>query len=98
MKVTNEQWNKVQDILSQITEGIKVSLADNVLSLLKRIANSRYFMTESEKRRFNEENKAKNQAELTAINKTIAQYEGKYDSMSAGEKAYYDVLVEQRDA
>ena len=98
VKVTNEQWNKVQDILSQITEGIKVSLADNVLSLLKRIANSRYFMTESERRRFNEENKAKNQAELTAINKTIAQYEGSYDSLSAGEKAYYDVLVEQRDA
>lgn len=98
VKVTNEQWNKVQDILSQITEGIKVSLADNVLSLLKKIANSRFFMTESERRRFNEENKAKNQAELTAINKTISQYEGSYDSLSAGEKAYYDVLVEQRDA
>ena len=98
VKVTNEQWNKVQDILSQITEGIKVSLADNVLSLLKKIANSRFFMTESERRRFNEENRAKNQAELTAINKTIAQYEGSYDNLSAGEKAYYDVLVEQRDA
>lgn len=98
VKVTNEQWNKVQDILSQITEGIKVSLADNVLGLLKKIANSRFFMTESERRRFNEENKAKNQAELTAINKTISQYEGSYDSLSAGEKAYYDVLVEQRDA
>lgn len=98
VKVTSEQWNKVQDILTQITEGIKVSLADNVLSLLKKIANSRFFMTESERRRFNEENRAKNEAELSAINKTISQYEGDYDNLSLGEKAYYDVLVEQRDA
>lgn len=96
--VTGEQWNQVKDMLSQIKEGITVKLADNVLTLLKKIANSRLFLSESEKRQLNEVNKAKNQAELDSINKTLAQYEGDYDSMSIGEKAYYDVLVEQRDA
>lgn len=96
--VTGEQWNQVKDMLSQIKEGITVKLADNVLTLLKKIANSRLFLSESEKRQMNVVNKAKNQAELDSINKTLSQYEGSYDNLSVGEKAYYDVLVEQRDA
>lgn len=96
--VTGEQWNQVKDMLSQIKEGITVKLADNVLTLLKKIANSRLFLSESEKRQMNVINKAKNQAELDSINKTLSQYEGSYDNLSVGEKAYYDVLVEQRDA
>lgn len=97
VEITAQQWNKVQEILSQLKDQIMITLAPPVQALLQKIANSRLFMTETERRNLNLENKSKNEAQLKAITKTLAGYEGKYDSLSEGEKAYYDVLVEQKE-
>ena len=96
VKIMSEQWQRVSSLIDQIKEGITVALAPDIARLLQRIANSRIFMTESEQRTLNEKNKSLNQAELDAINKTLSGVN--YDNLSAGEKAYYDVLSEQKRA
>ena len=97
LKIVSEQWQQIKSIVDQLKEGIAVTLADSVMRLLQRIANSRAFMTESEKVEANIKNKKANQAELEAINRTLAGVSDP-SSLSIGEKAYYDVLVEQKSA
>ena len=98
VELTAQQWNKVKEMFDQMKEHLVVSLAPDVFALLQRIANSRLFMTETEKRKLNEQNRMKNEAEINALDKTISKFSGQYDNMSVGEKAYYDVIVEQREA
>ncbi len=98
VSLTGQQWQKVQEMINQIKEGITVSLASDVFELLQRIANSRFFMTETEKRQLNEKNRRLNENELNTIDKTISRFKGQYDNLSEGEKAYYEVLQEQKEA
>ena len=97
LKIVSEQWQQIKSIVDQLKEGIAVTLADSVMRLLQRIANSRAFMTESEKVEANIRNKKANQAELEAINRTLSGVTDP-NSLSIGERAYYDVLVEQKSA
>lgn len=96
LKIVSEQWQKISTMIDKIKEGIAVALAPDVVRLLQRIANSRIFMTETEKRALNESNKAKNDAELASIRKTLSGVDP--EKLSVGERAYYDVLVEQKKA
>ena len=98
LSIADQQWKKVEDILSQIKQGILMSLAPDIVAILRRIGNSRIFMTESERRNANVKNREANENQLASINKTLAMYESSYNNMSAGGKAYYDVLVEQKKA
>lgn len=96
VKIMSEQWQKVTSLIDQIKEGITIALAPEISRLLQKIANSRLFMSESEKRNFNTQNKERNQAELDAINRTLSAVD--YDKLDTAGKAYYDVLVEQKKA
>ena len=56
-----QEWNVVKDILTQLKEGIALSIAPELLRLLRGIANIRWGMSDREKKALDESNKAKNQ-------------------------------------
>lgn len=98
LSIADQQWKQIKDILNQIKEGVLMTLAPDIVAILKRIGNSRIFMSESERREANIKNREANEKELASINKTLALYKDDYDNMGVGGKAYYDVLVEQKQA
>ena len=55
-----QQWNIVKDIYNQIKEGIALSIAPELLVLLRRIANIRAGMSDRESKALDEKNRAEN--------------------------------------
>ena len=91
-----KEWDIVKDTLEQIKYAIAVSLAPELLKLLRRIADWRIGMTEEENEERNRENKEANDNFINSINATLGLM-GDYDSLSTADKAKYDALVYFRE-
>ena len=55
-----QEWNVVKDIYNQIKEGIQLNLAPWILSLLRRLENVRWGMTDREKKELDERHRNEN--------------------------------------
>lgn len=56
-----QEWNVVKDIYNQIKEGIQITLAPWILSLLRRLENVRWGMTDREKKELDNRHRTENQ-------------------------------------
>ncbi len=87
-----QEWNIVKDILSQIKEGLMVSLSPAVLDLLRKIADTRVGMSEKEKQERNKENRSENLKAIASVNAQMKSYEDNWGSLTESEKFYYGAL------
>ena len=55
-----QEWNVVKEIYNQIKEGIQLNLAPWILSLLRRLENIRWGMTDREKKELDERHRSEN--------------------------------------
>ena len=92
-----QEWNVVKDILSQIKEGIAVSLTPAVLELLQKIADTRVGMSESANRAKNQENKEENLAFISRAKKEMSQMEVNWVNLSETDKSHYYALKEYKE-
>jgi hypothetical protein len=87
-----EEWNILKEVMEQVRDAIAVSLAPALLKLLRRIADSRVGMTQSEKEARNRENKKANEEFITSAQATMALMKGDWDNLSDAQKARYYAL------
>ena len=71
-QTTGQQWNVVKDILAQIKEGIFVSLAPDIMILLRRLANIRWGMSEAESQEMDDRNREANQEFIDSAKKQLS--------------------------
>lgn len=91
-----KEWDIVKDIFKQWKEGMVVSLSPDILTLLRKIADTRVGMSETEKRERNKENTEANQRALTQLNKDIKNYEANWSISTPEEKAYLQALKQYK--
>lgn len=68
-----QEWNVVKDIYNQIKEGIQITLAPWILSLLRRLENIRWGMTDREKKELDNRHRAENQEFINSAKIQLSQ-------------------------
>ena len=68
-----QEWNVVKDIYNQIKEGIQITLAPWILSLLRRLENVRWGMTDREKKELDNKHRAENQEFINSAKIQLSQ-------------------------
>lgn len=68
-----QEWNVVKDIYNQIKEGIQITLAPWILSLLRRLENVRWGMTDREKKELDNRHRAENQEFINSAKIQLSQ-------------------------
>lgn len=94
-----QEWNVVKDIYNQIKEGIALSVAPELIQLLRRISNMRWGMTDREKKELDTKNKTANQAFIDSAKAqmdTLGDSEADYQRKLALEY-YIDLLEKEND-
>lgn len=94
---TGAEWNIVKDILTQIKEGLAVSLSPAVLELLRKIADTRVGMSEKEKQERNKENREENLKALATVNQQMKESEDNWANLKEPEKNYYFALKQYKE-
>jgi hypothetical protein len=87
-----EQWNIVKETIEQVRDAIAVTLAPALMRILRRIADSRVGMTQSEKEARNRENKQANTDFINSAKATMALMQGNWDNLSPEQQARYWAL------
>ena len=87
-----EQWNIVKETIEQVRDAIAVTLAPALMRILRRIADSRVGMTQSEKEERNRENKQANTDFINSAKATMALMQGNWDNLSPEQQARYWAL------
>lgn len=87
-----EQWNIVKETIEQVRDAIAVTLAPALMRILRRIADSRAGMTQSEKEARNRENKQANTDFINSAKATMALMQGNWDNLSPEQQARYWAL------
>lgn len=87
-----QEWSTVKTILEQIRDAIAVTLSPTLLSLLRRIADTRIGMTQTEKEQRNRENKKANEAFIAAAQATTKEMEADWDNLAPYQQARYYAL------
>lgn len=87
-----EQWNVVKETIEQVRDAIAVTLAPALMRILRRIADSRVGMTQSEKEERNRENKQANTDFINSAKATMALMQGNWDNLSPEQRARYQAL------
>jgi hypothetical protein len=87
-----EQWNVVKETIEQVRDAIAVTLAPALIRILRRIADSRVGMTQSEKEERNRENKQANTDFINSAKATMALMQGNWDNLSPEQQARYWAL------
>ncbi len=72
----SQEWGVVQSIYKQLLEGIYVTLAPDLMALLRRIADFRFGISEAENQERNKENKEANEAFLESAKVQLEMLEG----------------------
>lgn len=87
-----QEWNVLKEVIEQVRDAIAVSLAPALLKLLRRIADSRIGMTQSEKEERNKENKQANEQFISSAKATMTEMEKNWDVLEPEQKARYYAL------
>lgn len=87
-----EEWNIFKSVLEQIRDAIAVTLAPALLKELRRLADSRVGMSQSEKEERNRENKQANEAFITSAQATMSLMQADWNNLSDSQKARYYAL------
>lgn len=87
-----QEWSIVKNILEQIRDAIAVTLSPTLLSLLRRIADTRVGMTQTEKEQRNRENKKSNEAFIASAQATTKEMEADWDNLAPYQQARYYAL------
>lgn len=89
-----QEWSIVKTILEQIRDAIAVTLSPTLLSLLRRIADTRIGMTQTEKEQRNRDNKKLNEAFIASAQATTKEMEADWDNLAPYQLARYYALKE----
>ena len=87
-----QEWGIVKTILEQIRDAIAVTLSPTLLSLLRRIADTRVGMTQTEKEQRNRENKKSNEDFIASAQATTKEMEADWDNLAPYQQARYYAL------
>ena len=89
----------VQSHLKSIKESIGANFANKLFKSLKFINNLRIFMSETDNRKLNAENRAKNNAELDRVNNLLSKYENiPTTSLSPQEQSFVATLKQYKES
>lgn len=91
-----EEWGIVKSILEQIKQSIGLALAPQLLTLLRRIADTRVGLSETENRERNIQNELRNTNELERVKEVIADLVIAGD-LKGADKYYLQALQQYRD-
>lgn len=87
-----EEWNVLKEVMEQVRDAIAVSLAPALLKILRRIADTRVGMTQSEKEERNRENKQANEEFIASAQATMDLMQSDWSNLSEEQKARYYAL------
>ena len=94
-----QEWNVVKDIYNQIKEGIQLNLAPWILSLLRRLENVRWGMSDREKKELDERHRAENEEFIASAKIQLSQLgDTEADKQRAMALNYYIKEAEKENA
>lgn len=89
----------VQSHLKSIKDSIGANFSNELFKLLKFVNNLRIFMSETDNRKLNAENTAKNNAEINRVNNILSKYENiPFASMSPQEQSFVATLKHYKES
>jgi hypothetical protein len=87
-----QEWNVIKSTIEQVRDAIAVTLAPALLKILRRIADTRIGMSQTEKEERNKENRKANEDFISSAQATMSLMQKDWDNLSPEQKARYWAL------